>query len=795
MLDSEHAPGGVIVYYADGDEEFIHVNQYVVDLCECDDIDDFLEFTHGSFRGFVHRDDIGFAEDSIWGQVGKHDSFDHLYYRAQTKTGRIVNIDDYGRLVEAEGERPVFYVFIVEVEARGALDWLTGLPGTARFSSLAEMGAAAIRERGERPVVVALDLQGLKSFNAEYGRREGDVLICAFADLLRKHFGSEACSRFGEDHFYAICPEQGYSERIQRLFDDFRTANEGRVLPARAGVYVMDADEDIVGVGFDRAKTACDLDRKTWHSHLTVFSEEMRAAAQMRIHVIDRLDQAIAERWIRPYYQAMVRAATGQLCGEEALARWVDPEWGLLTPDKFVPVLEEAGLLHRLDMHIVDCVIEDLKIKLDLETAIVPVSVNVSLRDLGEVDLADEIARKLDNAGLSYELIRVEFTESAASDDPEGLKRQVEALQDKGFKVWMDDFGSGYSSLNMLQIYDFDLVKFDMEFVRNIQNDKAREIVAGAVRTARRMGICTLAEGVEDVEQALILESVGCDMLQGYLYSRPLPLETIMEHFRDGLGIVREDISELPYWETVGLADLIDPVSNVDGRAVDGSRISEFPAGVMELRGETWRLLRSNRAYREFLDRGGAIPLDKSNLEAIVFEKGVDPEYSVAAERSASSKMWERIAGRLEYGTGLQFYTKWIASMPGADAFIVASVPNMLGTALGTFGDVPVAYAVLRVILNDAGDEVVDAEYVYANEEYCNWCGYRKDGVPGSMFNQLSVGEGPLWLPFFYRAAVLGENVRDIMYSPEVGSDLVFSVTPSSVEGYCVYAFMAVNSK
>ena len=795
LLDSDHAPGGVIVYYADGNEEIIHVNQYVIDLFECDSADDFLDLVHGSFRFFVHGEDLDSAEDSIWGQVEKHDNLDHINYRIQTKTGKLVTIEDFGRLVEFEDGRPVFHVFITEAEQRGAVDWLTGLPGMVRFHELAEMGAATMWGRGDVPVAVALDLVGMKAYNTQYGRDEGDNLLIVFADLLRKHFGSEACSRFGEDHFYAFASLQGFDQKMESLFDDFGMAKEGRTLPVRAGAYSCDPEDDIVGVGFDRAKIACDLDRKMWLSHLVWFNNEMRSQEELRIHVLDSIDQAIAERWVRPHYQTIVRACTSNIAGEEALARWVDPEYGELTPNMFVPVLEEAGLLQKLDMHMVDCVIEDMQAKREAGMPLVPVSVNVSLRDLDQLDIAGEFARKADAAGMPHRFLRVEFTESAISDDPELFKSQVEALHEAGFEVWMDDFGSGYSSLNALKAHNFDFIKLDMDFIGAIHNAKAREIVAGVIRVAKKLGVGTLAEGVETERQALFLESIGCDMVQGYYYTRPLPLEQVIERFSAGQSPMREKSQEFDYWNEIGAVDLLDPLSNVEGRSADGSRLTEFPAGVMEERDGEWRVVRANAAYREFLDRGNVVPLECSNLQANRIGHDVDVEFVNAAARSLDSHAWERVAGRLEYGTGLQFYTRHVRSVPGADAFAIASVPNMLGTALGTYGDVPVAYAVLRVKPDESGDSILDAEYVYANFMYCDLCGYSEAELPGSSFIELAGDAGKEWLTFFYHAAILREDVHDVKQSVRIGHWLSFNVSPSPVEGCCVFAFTVADAE
>ena len=789
FLESDYAPGGVIVYYADGDEEIIYANQYVIDLFECDSFDDLMELTNGSFRGFMHSEDVAAVEDSIWGQVEKLGNVDHIYYRIKTKTGRVVNVEDYGKLVKHPGERPLFYVFVVEVARRDSIDWLTGLNSMARFHELAEMGAQVIAQRGERPVAVALDLVGLKAFNAQYGRDEGDKLLCVFADVLRRHFGSEACSRFSEDHYYAFAAESLVQDKLEALFADFKAANNGKVLPVRVGVYACHTGDDIVAVGFDRAKIACDLDRKTWQSHVVWFNDDMRAQEHLRIYVLDQVDRAIEWGWIQPHYQPIVRSSTGYICGEEALARWIDPDFGIIMPAFFIPLLEEAGLQHKLDMHMVDCVIADMKEKNGRGAPIVPVSVNISLRDLGRVDIARELAKRMDAAGLPHDLLRVEFTESASADDSTLLQTQITLLHQSGFEVWMDDFGSGYSSLHTLQDFAFDLIKLDMDLIRDVEGERARDIIAGIIQIASRMGVNTLAEGVESEEQALFLESIGCDMFQGYFYYRPLPLEQVTAVMESADADVHESSAERNYWNAVGMVNLVDPTAHIDNRAVDGTPLSEFPAGVMERRGDTWRVLRANKAYREFLDRGGALSMTLSNLQANVLPHGADEEYVLAAERSISTEMWERVAGRMEYGTGLQFYTRPIASSDEAEAFVLASVPTMLGTALGTYGDVPVAYAVLRAVLDGSGSEVIDAEYVYANSVYCKWCNYDQADLAGSSFLALAGEESSLWFPYCYRAAVLKEEVHDVLFSSEVGHWLSFNMAPSLVENCFVFAF------
>lgn len=795
-LESEHAPGGVVLYYADGGEEIIHVNQYVVDLFECESVDEFLELVHGSFRGFVFTDDVDASEDSIWGQVDARDNYDHIYYRIRTKSGKLVSVDDYGRLIEEHdgpGSRPVFHVFIKAIEQGGSIDWLTGLPDMARFLQLAQLGVDAIFERGERPAVLALDLIGLKAYNMKYGRDAGDRLLQTFAEALRSHFGGETCSRFAEDHYYAYTSSKMLRQRVDALFDDFRIHPEMPTLPIRVGAYVLEPGDDVAEIAIDRAKIACDSDRKTWHSHIVWFNDEMREEESLRIHVLEHVDEAIERGWIRPHYQAIVRSATCDLCGEEALARWHDPEFGMLTPDKFIPVLEEAGMLHRVDLHIVDCVVADFAEKRAAGVGIVPVSVNISHRDLELVDVADEVTKRADAAGVPHELLRIEFTESAVTANPYLLNLQIRKLHEAGFEVWIDDFGSGYSSPNTLQEFDFDLIKLAMEIVGHVTSERERAVVATEVQMAKRLGMGVLAEGVETAEMAMLLKEAGCGMLQGYHFSRPQSLDDVIKCTAREVAFTREDLREADYWAAVDRVNLHELAAGDVRWDFDEYRGAEFPCGVLEVRDSEWRLLRSNEAYRKFLAEVGFIPQGESCLQAVPFINELDDEFITAVDRCKASGRWVEVASHLEYGLGLHYHVRPVASCEQANAFVVASSPAVLGRGLGVYGDVPVSYAVFRAVLDGGSDEIGDVRFVFANDRYCNWIGKDRADVVGKSYLEVFPSASEKWLSYCRRAAVLGECVRDVIYSPSIEKLLVMIMEPTGVEGCCSCSCIVVD--
>lgn len=793
---SELAPGGIVVYYADGDEEILHVNQYVLDLFECETTNEFMELTGGTFRGFVYDSDVESTEDSIWGQVDKRNGLDHIYYRIKTKTGAIVSIDDYGRLVQRDGERPVFYVFVIEVDRDYAIDWLTGLPGMNRFLYVAGIESAAMIRRGHTPAFIVFDLMGMKTYNALNGRSEGDQLLNTFASILRRTFGSELCCRVAGDSFYTLSDSDGLDERVQAVFSEFSSIGTDKSLPVMAGACRISENDELSTV-LDRAKSACDSDRTTWESHLTWYTDAMLEDSLMRAYVLEHVDEAIEKRWIRPYYQGLVRSASSAVCGREALARWIDPVYGFLSPAQFIPTLEEAGLLRKLDLHIVDCVLSDMQEKRGQNLPLVPVSVNISLRDLGHVSLAETLAKKADAAQIPHDLLCVEFTESVASTDPEALHTQIKQLHAAGFPVWMDDFGSGFSSLNSLGIFDFDLIKLDMGFLYEKQREKSRIIIDGVVRAAKRMGLRTLAEGVETQDQADILSSIGLDVLQGYHYFRPQPLEDIVVDGERETARHLEPSDERDYWNAIGSVSLTDLAANGEGKGVSEVPVSELPAGVCEVRDGEWWMLRTNAPMRDSLVRLGALPHSSGAFVPydIPLQVHDHEAFLSAIDRCRQSGMWERISSAHQSDLGFQFYVSQLAICEHAEAFLLASTPSLLGAALGIYGDVPVGYAVLRVIPNATGDNAADAEYVYANDHYRRYGQFGTTDLAGKTIVQDSVIGGEWLLPYCHRAAMLGEHVQEVVYSERLGHWLSLNVAPSAVPYCCNFAFSLADAE
>ena len=441
----------------------------------------------------------------------------------------------------------------------GYYDYLTGLPNMSYFFELARERRRSFCESGKTAALLYMDLCGMKYFNRKYSFAEGDNLLRSFADILKLYFGNENCSRFGSDHFCVITDAEGLEDTLTEIFTEFRAADSDKSLPVRVGIYLDRNGVDDISTECDRAKYACDTMRSTYVSSFRYFSDEMHAKNESRQYFIDNLDKAIREGWIEVYYQPIIRSANGTVCDEEALVRWKDPVRGMMMPSQFIPVLEEANLIYMLDLFVTEQVLEKMKKQAEAGLFVVSESVNLSRADFTACDIVEEMRRRVDAAGFSRDKINIEVTESVIGSDFEFMKSQIERFRSLGFRVWMDDFGSGYSTLDVLQSIRFDLIKFDMRFMKEFDtSEKSRIMLTELIRMAISLGVDTVCEGVETKEQADFLREIGCTMMQGYYFCRPIPFEKILERYQKVIQIGFENPEESGYYAAVGKINLYD---------------------------------------------------------------------------------------------------------------------------------------------------------------------------------------------------------------------------------------------
>ena len=484
-------------------------------------------------------------------------------------------------------------------------DYLTGLLSMSYFFECAEVGRKNLLDQGGHPALLYIDLRGMKSYNHKYGFSEGDKLLRLFAQLLSRTFHTECCCHVNADRFAVFADEKGLEETLGSMFQEWEKMNENRHLPICVGIYPNRLEAVPVGMAYDRAKIACDALKGSYSSTFNYYNNELNDWIVKQQYVLENFDRALSEKWIQVYYQPIIRAVNGKVCDEEALARWIDPVKGLLSPADFIPYLEDAGLIYKLDLYMIERVLEDIKAKEEEGFYIVPHSVNLSRSDFNACDMVESVRQIVDAAGVSRDKLCIEITESVIGRDFDFMKKQVERFQALGFPVWMDDFGSGYSSLDVLQSITFDLLKFDMGFMRKLdENDAGRTILTELMKMALALGIDTICEGVETEEQMHFLQEIGCSRLQGFFFSRPSPFEEVLNYHRKHKRTGYENPGESAYYELLCGVNLYDvSVIAREEKTSLKNTYNTLPMSIIEIKGEHTRFMRTNQSYRDFFQR------------------------------------------------------------------------------------------------------------------------------------------------------------------------------------------------
>ena len=340
------------------------------------------------------------------------------------------------------------------------------------------------------------------------------------------------------------------------------------------------------------------------------------SARELGRYVVENIDKAIAENWITVYYQPVVRTITGELCGMEALARWMDPNYGMLPPDSFIGVLEKARLIHKLDSYIIKRACQDYARSMAEDERTVTVSFNLSRLDFKLMDVHSVIEDEIRANRVPRDAFRVEITESVMESDDRTMHEAIDRFWDKGLRVWMDDFGSGYSSLNVLKDYHFDTLKIDMIFLRNFDS-RSREIVKSVVDMSKRLGVHTLAEGVETEEQLEFLKSIGCEKAQGYYIGKPMSYDDVRAYIKEK-GYVIESPVKRQYYHDIGKVNVLSatPLATADyeGRWTDDSE-GQIALAVIEYEDGRLKYLFNNQSYMDTLTAMGVASIEEVEEE------------------------------------------------------------------------------------------------------------------------------------------------------------------------------------
>ena len=371
-----------------------------------------------------------------------------------------------------------------------------------------------------------------------------------------------------------------------------------------AQVWYMD-EGSYTETGSGTANTLSNTLGGSYYADFEQYSAEYREQAEMKRYVIECFETALREKWIQVYLQPIIRSVNERVCDVEALARWIDPDKGLLSPADFIPALEESGLIYKLDLYMVEQVLECIKEQVEEGFFVVPHSINLSRLDFDACDIVEEIRKRVDAAGVNRDRITIEITESVVGSDFEFMKEQITRFRDLGFQVWMDDFGTGYSSLDVLQSVKFDLIKFDVSFMSRLdESEGGKVILTELMRMATSLGVSTVCEGVETESQVRFLREIGCSKLQGFYFSKPVSFEKIRRLHQNSELMEHENPAESDYYESMGRVNLYDigVIAQGDENTLQDT-YDTLPMGIIEIAGDSTRFVRSNQSYRDFIKR------------------------------------------------------------------------------------------------------------------------------------------------------------------------------------------------
>ena len=601
--------GGAFIFSADDSHRLLYANDKLVRLFECKNAEELYEHVNSCFDGMVHDPSPQIINNEIADQIkNSTNGSGYVFYNIMTKTGNVRRVVNHWTLVHDDDYGDIFYatVYLHKLDnASNDYDSLTGLLNKNRFGRFATERNRKCCAYGDktRLAMIYFNLVHFKLLNLERGTNEGNICLKEVARVLGGTFEESYISRLSSDHFAVFTQGDTAVENTKKAVRMFKESHGNtHNISCKMGIYIFEPGEDFyVETALSYAKIACDSIKRNEKKDYAEYTKELADQVRTTEYVVSRIDDAIKNEWIKVYFQPVVRSITGDACSMESLARWIDPEIGFLPPDKFIGALEREKCIHKLDCFIVEKVCEVIGKRLKERLPVVPVSVNFSRLDFVMCDMLAVVEDAVSRHSVPREYIHIEITESMIASDEDLMRKVINDFRDSGYEIWMDDFGSGYSSLTLLKEYDFNTVKLDMRFLTPL-TEKSKSIIKSVVTMAKDIGMKTLAEGVETEEQLEFLKEIGCGHIQGYYYGKPEPIEDVFRHL-DENGIKNEKIEWSRFYQAAGF----------------NARATEIPLEIIEDDGQNFRTLFMNQAYR---DQIFSEELSIEDIDAIIYKTG-----------------------------------------------------------------------------------------------------------------------------------------------------------------------------
>ena len=406
-------------------------------------------------------------------------------------------------------------------------DFLTGIYGQQKFYQATR--ELLDQRAGANFAFIHFDIDRFRIINTLYGSKEGDRLIHFVAGAIRKvmtAYGRGTYGRLGGDVFGMCVPyEDGAAiyHILEGIRAEIRKHSVHYYLETCAGIYLVDDPDMEVAAMHDNAEIAAAQCKGQYMVHDVLYTEEIGQKVLREQHIIDEMDAALAEQQFIVYFQPKYQLKKMAPYGAEALVRWKKPSGEIVLPNEFIPIFERNGFITNLDYYVWEKVCQFIDSELSQGRNPAPISVNVSRVNLYNPDFMDSLIDLIHRYHIPPHYLNLELTESVFSEDAELIQRAVNYLHDAGFTILMDDFGSGYSSLNILKDVDLDVLKIDMKFFsKGNTAEKGAKIIEAVIRMAESLDMMVIAEGVEEKHQVDFLNDLGCDYIQGYYFGRPM---------------------------------------------------------------------------------------------------------------------------------------------------------------------------------------------------------------------------------------------------------------------------------
>ena len=345
----------------------------------------------------------------------------------------------------------------------------------------------------------------------------------------------------------------GVEDKIREAHSCILALRPSAKVDCKVGIYQLGRWGADPNLAVPRVKIACDSIHDSGDHFMAYYTEALDRKVELKDYVSRHMDEAVEKGYIKAYYQPIVRTMSGALCGMEALARWEDPKRGFLQPADFISALEESRQIHKLDLEIIRQVCENFSRCMAEGRPVVPVSVNLSRLDFLQCDIFQEVENRVLEYNVPRDMIHIEITERLLNAMDARIRQGLHRFRKAGYEIWMDDFGSGYSSLNLLKGYFFDVLKIDMAFLGS-SSERARKIISSIISMDKSIGTRSLAEGVETREQFEFLKNRGCEKVQDFFFGKPMPYEESLDHcMREGLKV--ETRAWKAYYDAIGMVN------------------------------------------------------------------------------------------------------------------------------------------------------------------------------------------------------------------------------------------------